>query len=136
MGKYPKPLLEHFRDPKNIGEISNPDGVGTACNVSCGDIMQMFIKCNGNIISEVTFKIFGCGTAIASSSILTEKIKGSTIDEALEISERISREIFSQLPEEKIRCFKMVADALKIAIAEYRDKGIAPPSKKELEKVN
>ena len=129
-------MLEHFRNPKNIGEILNPDGVGTACNVSCGDITQIFIKCNGNIISEVSFKTFGCGAAIASSSILTEEIKGSTIDEALEISERISRGIFSQLPEEKIHCFKMVADALKIAIAEYRDKGVAPPPKKQLEKVN
>ena len=119
---YPAYLLEHFRDPKNVGEILNPDGVGTACNVSCGDIMPMFIKCNGNEISEVTFKTFGCGAAIAASSILTERIKGSTVDEALKISEGILEEILSQLPEEKIPCFKLAAHALRLAIEEYRDK--------------
>jgi nitrogen fixation NifU-like protein len=122
MAKYPAYLLEHFRDPKNVGEILNPDGVGTACNVSCGDIMQMFIKCDGNEISEVTFKTFGCGAAIAASSIITERIKGSTVDEALKISEGILEEILSQLPEEKIPCFKLAAHALKLAIEEYRDK--------------
>jgi NifU-like protein involved in Fe-S cluster formation len=75
MAKYPAYLLEHFRNPKNVGEILDPDGVGVACNVSCPDIMQMFIKCHANKISEVTFKTFGCGAAIAASSILTERIK-------------------------------------------------------------
>ena len=127
MAKYPAYFLEHFRSPKNVGEILNPDGVGIACNVSCGDIMQMFIKCYGNKISEVTFKTFGCGAAIAASSILTERIKGSTVDEALKISEAISEEILSQLPEEKISCFKLAANALKLAIEEYRDKRFKPP---------
>jgi nitrogen fixation NifU-like protein len=122
MAKYPAYLLEHFRDPKNVGEILNPDGIGTACNVSCGDIMQMFIKCNGDKISEVTFKTFGCGAAIAASSILTERIKGSTVDEALKISEGILEEILSQVPEEKIPCFKLAAHALRLAIEEYTDK--------------
>ena len=134
MAKYPAYLLEHFRDPKNVGEILDPDGVGTACNVSCGDIMQMFIKCHGNKISEVTFKTFGCGAAIAASSILTERIKGSTVDEALKISEGILGEVLSQLPEEKIPCFKLAAHALKLAIEEYRDKGFDPPSQDALEK--
>jgi nitrogen fixation NifU-like protein len=126
--------VEHFQSPKNVGEILNPDGVGIACNASCGDIMQMFIKCNGDKISEVTFKAFGCGAAIATSSILTERIKGSTIDEALKISEGISEEAVSKLPEEKITCFKLAANALKLAIEEYRSKQFGPPSKKELEK--
>jgi len=134
MAKYSTYLLEHFRDPKNVGEILDPDGVGTACNVSCGDIMQMFIKCHGNKISEVTFKTFGCGAAIAASSILTERIKGSTVDEALKISEEISEEILSQLPEEKIPCFKLAARALKLAIEEYKDKGFDPPSQDALER--
>jgi len=134
MAKYPTYLLDHFRYPKNVGEILNPDGVGTACNVSCGDIMQMFIKCNGNKISEVTFKTFGCGAAIAASSILTERIKGSTVDEALEISEGILEEILSQLPEEKILCFKLAAHALRLAIEEYRDKRFEPLSPEPLEK--
>ena len=134
MAKYPAYLLEHFRDPKNVGEILNPDGVGTVCNVSCGDIMQMFIKCDGNEISEVTFKTFGCGAAIAASSIITERIKGSTVDEALKISEGILEEILSQLPEEKIPCFKLAAHALKLAIKEYRDRRAEPLSLDALER--
>jgi len=114
MAKYPAYLLEHFRDPQNVGEILDPDGVGTACNVPCGDIIQMFIKCNGNRISEVTFKTFGCGAAIAASSILTERIKGATIDEALKISKRISKEILSELPKEKIPCFNLAVNALEL----------------------
>jgi len=133
MAKYSAYLLEHFRDPKNVGEILNPDGVGTACNVFCGDIMQMFIKCHGNKISEVTFKTFGCGAAIAASSILTERIKGSTLDEALKISEEIFEEMFSQLPGEKIPCFNLAAHALKLAIEEYRSKGSEPSSQDALE---
>ena len=134
MAKYPAHLLEHFRDPKNVGEILNPDGVGTACNVSCCDIMQMFIKCNGNKISEVTFKTFGCGAAIAASSILTERIKGSTVDEALKISEGILEEIFLDLPKEKIPCFTLAANALKLAIEEYRDKRFEPLPPEPLKK--
>lgn len=134
MAKYQKRLLEHFQNPKNVGEILNPDGVGIACNASCGDIMQMFIKCNGDKISEVTFKAFGCGAAIATSSILTKRIKGSTIDEALKISEGISEEALFQLSEEKITCFKLAANALRIAIEEYKSKQFESSSKKELEK--
>ena len=112
--------MEHFQNPKNVGEILDPDGVGTVGNASCGDIMQMFIKFNGDRISQATFKTFGCGASIATSSILTERIKGSTIDEALEISERLSREILSELPKEKIHCFTLATNALKLAIEEYR----------------
>ncbi len=112
--------MEHFQNPKNVGEILDPDGVGTVGNASCGDIMQMFIKFNGDRISQATFKTFGCGASIATSSILTERIKGSTIDEALEISERLSREILSELPKEKIHCFLLATNALKLAIEEYR----------------
>jgi nitrogen fixation NifU-like protein len=122
MAKYPAYLLEHFRDPKNVGEILNPDGIGTACNVSCGDIMQMFIKVNGDRIAEATFKTFGCGAAIATSSILTERIKGATLEEALKISEETSEEVLSQLPKEKVPCFTLATDALKLAIEECRCK--------------
>jgi len=131
MAKYPKCLLEHFQNPKNVGEISDPDGVGTVGNASCGDIMQLFIKVNGNRISQAKFKTFGCGAAIAISSILTERIKGSTIDEALKISERISEEILSQVPEEKIACFNLATDALKLAIEEYGCKRVRPHRKEE-----
>jgi nitrogen fixation protein NifU and related proteins len=122
MTKYPKFLTEHFQNPRNVGEISNPDGVGTVGNASCGDIMQMFIRVNGNRIVEARFKTFGCGAAIATSSILTERIKGATLDEALKISEETSKDVLSQLPKEKIPCFTLATDALKLAIEEYRCK--------------
>jgi nitrogen fixation NifU-like protein len=122
MTKYPKFLMEHFQNPRNLGEISDPDGVGTVGNASCGDIMQMFIKVDGDRITEAKFKTFGCGAAISISSILTERIKGATFDEALKISEETSREVLSQLPKEKIPCFTLAADALKLAIEECRCK--------------
>ena len=114
--------MEHFQNPKNVGEISDSDGVGTVGNASCGDIMQMFIKVNGGKITEAKFKTFGCGAAIATSSILTERIKGTTLDEALKISEETSKEVLSQLPKEKIPCFTLATDALKLAIEESRCK--------------
>jgi nitrogen fixation NifU-like protein len=119
MAKYPKFLMEHFQNPRNVGEIANPDGVGTVGNASCGDIMQMYIKVNGEKIEEAKFKTFGCGAAIATSSILTERIKGATIEEALKISEETSKEVLSQLPREKIPCFTLAVDALNLAIEEY-----------------
>jgi len=122
MAKYPRFLMEHFQNPKNVGEISDPDGVGTVGNASCGDIMQMFIKVNANKIVEARFKTFGCGAAIATSSILTERIKGATLEEALKISEETSKEILSHLPKEKIPCFTLATDALKLAIEECRCK--------------
>ena len=122
MAKYPRFLMEHFQNPKNVGEISDPDGVGTVGNASCGDIMQMFIKVNANKIVEARFKTFGCGAAIATSSILTERIKGATLEEALKISEETSKEILSHLPKEKIPCFTLATDALKLAVEECRCK--------------
>src|SRR5512139_3715348 len=112
MAKYSRFLMEHFQNQRNVGEISNPDGVGTVGNASCGDIMQMFIKVNGGKIVDAKFKTFGCGAAIATSSILTERIKGTTLDEALKISAKTSDEVLSQLPEEKVCCFTLAADAL------------------------
>ncbi len=124
MTQYPKFLMEHVQNPRNVGEISNPDGVGTVGNASCGDIMQIFIKVNGDKITEAKFKTFGCGAAIATSSILTERVKGTTLDEALKISEETSKEVLSQLPKEKIPCFTLATDALKLAIEEFRCKAI------------
>ena len=124
MAKYPKFLMEHFQNPRNVGEISSPDGMGTVGNASCGDIMQMFIKVKRDKITEAKFKTFGCGAAIATSSILTERIKGATLKEALKISEETSKEVLSQLPKEKIPCFTLATDALKLAIEEYRCKQI------------
>lgn len=130
MAKYPKFLMEHFQNPRNVGEISDPDGVGTVGNASCGDIMQMSIKVHDGKISEAKFKTFGCGAAIATSSILTERIKGATLDEALKISEETSREVLSQLPKEKVPCFTLAKDALILAIEEYRCKQIGDQEKR------
>lgn len=131
MAKYPKFLMEHFQNPKNVGEIPDADGVGTVGNAHCGDIMQMYIKMDGNKISDARFKTFGCGAAIATSSILTERIKGATLEEALTISEETSREVLSQLPKEKIPCFTLATDALKLAIEEYRCRSEDPREKGE-----
>jgi nitrogen fixation NifU-like protein len=133
MARYSKFLMEHFQNPRNVGEIHNPDGVGTVANASCGDIMQMHIKVNGNRISEAVFKTFGCGAAIATSSILTERIKGATVDEALKISEKISEEILSELPKEKIPCFNLATNALKLAVEEYRCKQVRLHEKRRLD---
>ncbi len=122
MAKYPKFLMEHFQNPRNVGELSDPDGVGTVGNAHCGDIMQLFIKVNGDKLSEATFKTFGCGAAIATSSILTERIKGATVEEALKISEETAKEVLALLPKEKVPCFALATDALKLAIEEYRCK--------------
>ena len=124
MAKYPKFLMEHFQNPKNVGEIPDPDGVGTVGNAHCGDIMQLYIKVKGDKITDARFKTFGCGAAIATSSILTERIKGAGLDEALKISEETSREVLSQLPKEKTPCFTLATDALKLAIEEYRCKTV------------
>ncbi len=122
MAKYPKFLMDHFQNPKNVGEISDADGVGTVGNAHCGDIMQIYIKADGDKITDAKFKTFGCGAAIATSSILTERIKGVTLDQALRIAEETSVEVLSQLPKEKIPCFTLSIDALKLAIEEYRCK--------------
>ncbi len=137
MAKYPKVLMEHFQNPKNVGEIFDPDGIGTVGNASCGDIMQMFIKVNGDKIIEAKFKTFGCGAALATSSILTERIKGATLEEAIKISEETSREVLSQLPKEKVPCFTLATDALKLAIEEYRCKrtGIHERGRLEMEEM-
>src|SRR4030043_2411470 len=122
MSKYPKFLIEHFQSPKKVGEIPDADGVGTVGNAHCGDIMQMYIKVKGDKITEAKFKTFGCGAAIATSSILTERIKGATLDEALKISEETSKEVLSQLQKDKVPCFTLAMDALQLAIEEYRCK--------------
>ena len=119
---YSQKVIEHFQNPRNVGEIEDADGIGTVGNPSCGDIMQMYIKVKGNKISEAKFKTFGCGAAIATSSILTERIKGATLDEALKISDKTTEEVLSQLPKEKTSCFTLATDALKLAVDEYRCK--------------
>ncbi len=118
--EYPKFLLEHFQSPRNVGDIVHADGTGIVKNSTCGDIMQMSIKVEDDVIVDAKFKTFGCGAAIAASSIITEKIRGKGIEEALKISDETAREIVSQLPQEKFPCFTLAANALKLAVDEYR----------------
>jgi nitrogen fixation protein NifU and related proteins len=122
MAKYPKYLLKHFQSPQNVGEILNPDGSGTACNAACGDIVQIFLRCEDSRISEVTFKSYGCGAAIAAASILTERLKGASVNDALKISEALCEELLAHLPDERVSCFKMVVNALTQAVEEYKRK--------------
>lgn len=118
--EYPEFLMDHFQNPRNVGEIADADGTGIVKNATCGDIMQMSIKVEEEVIVDAKFKTFGCGAAIATSSIITEKIKGRQIEEALEISDETARDILSRLPREKIPCFTLAANALRLAVDEYR----------------
>ncbi len=118
--EYPKFLMDHFQSPRNVGEIADSDGTGIVKNARCGDIMQMSIKVEKDIIVDAKFKTFGCGAAIATSSIITEKIKGKSIGEALRISDETAKEIVDQLPQEKLPCFTLAANALRLAVDDYR----------------
>lgn len=117
--EYPKFLMDHFQNPKNVGEIPDADGTGIVKNATCGDIMQMSIKVEKDVIVDAKFKTFGCGAAIATSSIITEKVKGKDVKEALRISDETAKEVLNQLPQEKFPCFTLAADALRLAIEEY-----------------
>ena len=117
---YSKKLLEHFFHPKNMGKIKNPDGVGTAGNPICGDILKLYIKVKNKIITDIKFETLGCAAAIAVSSVLTEMVKGKKIDEALKIkNEDIVKEL-GGVPPHKVHCSVLGAEALKTAIEDYK----------------
>ncbi|HEY40272.1 MAG TPA: Fe-S cluster assembly scaffold protein NifU [Dehalococcoidia bacterium] len=119
---YSEKVMDHFRNPRNVGEIENPDGTGHVGNPICGDIMELYIKVNGNIITDAKFKTFGCGAAIATSSMVTEMVIGKTIDEALEISNKTVAEALGGLPAAKMHCSVLAEDALRSAIDDYHSK--------------
>ena len=116
---YSQKVMEHFMHPRNVGEIENPDGVGHVGNPICGDIMELYIKVKENIIVDAKFKTFGCGAAIATSSMVTELVKGETIEKALKISNRTVAEALDGLPPVKMHCSMLAEDALKLAIEDY-----------------
>ena len=116
---YTEKVMDHFTNPRNSGEMENPDGVGIVGNAKCGDIMQMFIKVENDIIVDVKFKTFGCGAAIATSSMATELIKGKTIDEALGLSNKAVVEALEGLPPVKVHCSVLAEEAVKAAVADY-----------------
>lgn len=117
---YSEKVMDHFQNPRNVGELENPDTVGEVGNPSCGDIIQLFLKIDGEVITDIKFKTFGCGAAVATSSLTTELVKGKTIEEALKISNKDIAEKLGGLPPNKMHCSNLAADALKDAIEKYR----------------
>jgi len=119
---YSEKVLEHFRNPRNVGELENPDGVGIEGNPVCGDLMEIHIRVEDDRITDIRFKTFGCGSAIATSSMVTELAKGKTLDEALRITRQDVADELDGLPKQKMHCSNLAADALHRAIEDYRKK--------------
>ncbi len=120
--QYSEKVMDHFAHPRNVGEIENADGVGTVGNATCGDIMQMFLKIENDVIVDAKFKTFGCGAAIATSSMATELIKGHTVKEALELTNKAVVEALGGLPAIKIHCSVLAEEAVRAALADYYKK--------------
>jgi len=119
---YSAKVMDHFQNPRNVGEIENPDGVGEIGNPVCGDIMKLYIKVKDNRVADVKFKTFGCGAAIATSSMITELVKNKTLEEAERISKQTVAEALDGLPANKMHCSNLAADALHKAIEDYKNK--------------
>ena len=126
MALYSEKVMDHFRNPRNVGVIENADGVGEVGNAKCGDIMKIYLKIENDIIEDVSFETFGCGSAIASSSMATELIKGKPISEAMKLTNWAVTEALDGLPVHKIHCSVLAEEAIKLALKDYYDKnGIA-----------
>lgn len=124
---YSEKVMDHFSNPRNVGEIENADGIGEVGNPKCGDIMKMYLKIDSGIITDVKFKTFGCGAAIATSSMATELIKGKSIEKALKVTNKAVLEALDGLPPVKIHCSVLAEQAIKAALADYYiKKGIDP----------
>ena len=119
---YSETVLDHFANPRNVGEIADADGVGTVGNAKCGDIMKIYLKIENDVIVDVKFETFGCGSAIASSSMATEMIKGKPISEALQLTNKAVTEALDGLPAQKIHCSVLAEEAVKSAVKDYYDK--------------
>lgn len=120
--EYTEQVMDHFMNPRNMGEMENADGVGTVGNAKCGDIMRIYIKVENDVITDVKFKTFGCGAAIATSSKATELVKGKTLDEALTITNKQVMESLGGLPPVKVHCSVLAEEALHAAIQDYKDR--------------
>ena len=131
MALYSDIVMDHFMHPRNVGEIENPDGVGQVGNAKCGDIMKMYLKIRDNVIQDVKFETFGCGSAIASSSMATEMIKGKTIDEALAVTNRQVVDALGGLPAHKLHCSVLAEEAIKKALQDYFDRNGIPYDEKD-----
>lgn len=119
---YTEKVMDHFMNPRNVGEIVQADGVGEVGNAKCGDIMRIYLKINDDIITDIKFKTFGCGAAIATSSMVTELVKGKSVQEAEQITNRVVAEALGGLPPIKMHCSNLAADALHEAINDYQSR--------------
>ena len=126
MALYTETVMDHFMHPRNVGEIENPDGVGQVGNAKCGDIMKMYLKIKDNVIEDVKFETFGCGSAIASSSMATELIKGKTIEEALAVTNKQVVDALGGLPAYKLHCSVLAEESIKAAVKDYYDRNNIP----------
>ena len=119
---YTEKVMDHFTNPRNVGIMDNPDGVGEVGNAVCGDIMRIYLMVEDGVIGDIKFKTFGCGAAVAASSMVTEMVKGKTLTEAMEISNDAVAEALGGLPPDKMNCSNLAADAVHRAINDYREK--------------
>ena len=117
---YSEQVMEHFSNPRNVGKMENPDGIGEVGNAKCGDIMKIYLKIDDNVITDVKFNTFGCGAAIATSSIATQMIEGKSVDEALGLTNKAVMEALGGLPPAKVHCSVLAEEAVKAAIEDYR----------------
>ena len=122
MALYSEKVMDHFKNPRNVGIIENADGIGEVGNAKCGDIVKIYLKIENDIIEDVKFETFGCGSAIASSSMATELIKGKPVNEALELSNKAVAEALDGLPAHKLHCSVLAEEAIKSAVKDYYDK--------------
>lgn len=122
MALYSEKVMDHFTNPRNVGKLDDADGIGEVGNAKCGDIMKIYIKVRDNVIVDVKFNTFGCGSAIASSSMATEMIKGKPISEALELTNKAVAEALDGLPAHKLHCSVLAEEAIRAAIKDYYDK--------------
>lgn len=122
MALYSDKVMDHFKNPRNVGILEHPDGVGEVGNAVCGDIMKIYLQIKDDIITDVKFETFGCGSAIASGSMATELIKGKPVSEALELSNKAVAEALDGLPAHKLHCSVLAEEAIKAAIKDYYDK--------------
>jgi nitrogen fixation NifU-like protein len=118
---YSEKVMDHFRNPRNMGELKDANGIGEVGNAKCGDIMRMYLKIKNDIVEDVRFETFGCGSAVATSSIATEMIKGKSIDEALKLTNKAVVDQLDGLPANKIHCSVLAEQAVKAAIENYRE---------------
>ena len=122
MALYSEKVMDHFRNPRNVGVLEDANGVGTVGNAKCGDIMKMYLKIENDIVEDVKFETFGCGSAIASSSMATELIKGKPISEAMTLTNKAVTEALDGLPAHKLHCSVLAEEAIRLALRDYFDK--------------